>query len=419
MTGSKAVGPDHAGEQRGERYQRGIEIFKQLAGEERARAAIESLHAISPDLARFTVEFPYGDLLGRSQLDLKTREIGTVGALLAHGNAPAQLRFHMGAALEVGVTPQELLEIVIAAIPICGFACAVGAMDTVRTLFTKRDINIEPIALRCGDGRDRAEIGLQLMQRLLSSPPDQLSDETRAIAPELERWSIEFVAGEILSRAGLSDRDRYIAIVCMLTALGARPAALQRHLQAAVASGVSRQELLEILMQMSAYSGFPSALSACVQAHTLFQQPLDTDKHVVSTTVAATQSHAERREKGTATLNRAVGAVGDALIAGFDDLAPEIGRLIIEHAYGDIFARAGLDLKIRELAAVSAIAAMGVKANETPLKVHMLAALNVGATQQEIVEILYNLLPYCGYPVVEDALEIATIVFADVEQRSA
>ncbi len=103
---------------------------------------------------------------------------------------------------------------------------------------------------------------------------------------------------------------------------------------------------------------------------------------------------------------------GATVIAAFDDLAPDIGHAILEHAYGDVFARDAISLRTRELAACAAFAAVGNQVMATPLRVHVLAALNTGATRAEITEVLLNLVPHCGYPLVEHALRIANEVFA-------
>lgn len=82
------------------------------------------LSALDPALALLITDYAFADVLGRPGLDLKTREMLTVAALTALGNAPSQLEFHMRGALNVGVSPEELLEIVIqmavyAGVPAC------------------------------------------------------------------------------------------------------------------------------------------------------------------------------------------------------------------------------------------------------------------------------------------------------------
>jgi len=86
--------------------------------------------------------------------------------------------------------------------------------------------------------------------------------------------------------------------------------------------------------------------------------------------------------------------------------------MIVEHSYGEIFSRKGIDPKTRELSACAALAAVCSATTETPLRVHINAALNVGASEKEIIETLVNLAPYYGYPATQQAIRIAAEEFA-------
>jgi 4-carboxymuconolactone decarboxylase len=104
----------------------------------------------------------------------------------------------------------------------------------------------------------------------------------------------------------------------------------------------------------------------------------------------------DRYERGAARLAEIDGAVGDAVISSLADLAPDLGRYIVEFGFGDIYSRPGIDLRTRELATVAALTAMG---NARPqLEVHLAAALNVGATRTEIIEIIVQMSLYAGFP---------------------
>ncbi len=91
------------------RYHRGLQqlnALDALAGDR----VVESLKEIAPDMAGFIIAFGYGDIYSRPGLDVKSRQIATIAALTALGNADPQLRFHIGAALNIGVTPEEIIE---------------------------------------------------------------------------------------------------------------------------------------------------------------------------------------------------------------------------------------------------------------------------------------------------------------------
>lgn len=99
----------------------------------------ESLDDIAPDLVRFVVEFPYGDIYSRPGLDLKSREIATVAALTALGNAQPQLQSHIEGALNVGCTREEIIEVIIQMAVYAGFPAAINGVTAAKKVFERLD----------------------------------------------------------------------------------------------------------------------------------------------------------------------------------------------------------------------------------------------------------------------------------------
>lgn len=120
------------------RYEKGLEMLREIDGEAGERV-IASLKDIAPDLARYTIEFPFGDIYRRPGLDLKSREIATVAALTALGHAIPQLKVHINGALNVGCTRQEIVEIIIQMAAYAGFPAALNGMFAARDVFAERD----------------------------------------------------------------------------------------------------------------------------------------------------------------------------------------------------------------------------------------------------------------------------------------
>lgn len=121
-----------------ERYKRGKAKLEEIHGRI-GQEVIAALKEIDPDLARYTVEFPFGDVYSRSGLSLKEREIATVAALTALGNAQPQLKAHIHAALNVGCARQEVMEIVIQMAVYAGFPAALNAAFCASQVFAERD----------------------------------------------------------------------------------------------------------------------------------------------------------------------------------------------------------------------------------------------------------------------------------------
>ena len=121
-----------------DRYERGRKKLKEIDGEAGERV-IESLKDVSPDLGRYTIEFPFGDIYSRPGLDLKSREIATVAALTALGNALPQLKVHINGALNVGCTREEIVEVIIQMAVYAGFPAALNGMFAAKEVFMQRD----------------------------------------------------------------------------------------------------------------------------------------------------------------------------------------------------------------------------------------------------------------------------------------
>ncbi|HVP96389.1 carboxymuconolactone decarboxylase family protein [Methanoregula sp.] len=121
-----------------ERYRRGWEKLKEVDGHA-GEKVIESLKDIAPDLGRYTIEFPFGDIYSRPGLDLRSREIAVVAALTALGNAAPQLRVHIHGALNVGVTREEVVEIITMMAVYAGFPAALNGIAAAKEVFSERD----------------------------------------------------------------------------------------------------------------------------------------------------------------------------------------------------------------------------------------------------------------------------------------
>ena len=114
--------------------------------------------------------------------------------------------------------------------------------------------------------------------------------------------------------------------------------------------------------------------------------------------------------QGLAKLREIDGQAGEHVVASLADIAPDFARYLIEFPFGDIYSRPGLDLRSREIAVVAALTAMGNAAPQ--LKVHLQAALNVGVTREEIVEVIMQMSVYAGFPAALNGLAAAREVFA-------
>jgi len=120
-----------------DRHERGLTKFREIYGEQ-TDILLASLEEISPDLKKYVVEFAFGDIHCRPGLSLKSREIATIAALTALGNAATQLRAHIHGALNVGCSEQEVVETILQMALYAGFPAAINGLRTAREVFLER-----------------------------------------------------------------------------------------------------------------------------------------------------------------------------------------------------------------------------------------------------------------------------------------
>jgi 4-carboxymuconolactone decarboxylase len=124
-----------------ERYKIGWNKLAEIDGLQ-GEKVVEALKHISPDFADLLIEFPFGDIYSRPGLDLKTREIATVAALTAMGTATPQLKVHVHGALNVGCSPQEIIEVMIQMAVYAGFPAALNGLFAAKEVFDERKMKI-------------------------------------------------------------------------------------------------------------------------------------------------------------------------------------------------------------------------------------------------------------------------------------
>jgi 4-carboxymuconolactone decarboxylase len=117
---------------------------------------------------------------------------------------------------------------------------------------------------------ERFDRGSELLEQIHAGGGAQLVDALSDVAPDLARYIVEFGFGDVYARPGLSLRDRQIATVAALVALGTAQTQLVAHIEGALAVGVTRQEIIEVIIQMALYGGFPAAMNAVDAARTAF-----------------------------------------------------------------------------------------------------------------------------------------------------
>ena len=111
-------------------------------------------------------------------------------------------------------------------------------------------------------GDDRRARGLRALGEITGATGESVVASLRDLAPDLADWIVDFSYGDVMARPGLDRRSRQLATIAALTALGHCAPQLKVHIRGALNVGCTRQEIVEVILQMTVYAGFPAAINA-------------------------------------------------------------------------------------------------------------------------------------------------------------
>ena len=121
------------------RFELGSEKLKEIDGIG-GEKVIQSLQDIAPDVGKYIIEFAFGDVYTRPELSMQEREMITITSLLTTGGCEPQLEVHINGSLNVGLSPEKIIETFIQCIPYTGFPKVLNAIYTAKKIFAERHI---------------------------------------------------------------------------------------------------------------------------------------------------------------------------------------------------------------------------------------------------------------------------------------
>lgn len=214
-----------------------------------------------PEMMDILQKFIFGEVFQTGNLTLKQREMITCITLATLQTLP-QLKAHAGAALNVGVTPEELREVMYLTAPFIGFPKMLNAVGTVNEVFKERGISLPIEKQGTVTENNRHETGKTIQNRLY---PGGIASAMEGLPADMgkhvERFLTDYFFGEIYSRGALDLQTRELLGYCVLTTLEAE-SQLQSHYHGNINVGNTPETLTAAVIQCLPYIGFPAAIKA-------------------------------------------------------------------------------------------------------------------------------------------------------------
>jgi len=206
---------------------------------------------------------PLAHLWNRPDLDRRDRSIVTVAALIAR-NDPVELPFYLGTAIDNGVAPRELSEIITHLAFYAGWPNAMAAVTAAKEVFAQRHVNADQLPAA-------APSLLPLNETAEADRAARVGGQSGNVAPGLVQYTADVLFRDLWLRPDLAPRDRSLVTVSSLIASG-QVAQIPYHLNRAMDNGLTQPQAAEVITHLAFYVGWPNAFSALPVAKDVFEK---------------------------------------------------------------------------------------------------------------------------------------------------
>lgn len=238
------------------RVEKSKATYKQLFGD-----GVPAAYSTDPDFQDILSRFIFGEVFDQSNLDYKQRELITLVVLTVNQTWP-QLKAHVHAALNVGLTPVEIKEAIYQCAPYLGFPKTLNAVAEINEVFRARDIALPLDSQTRVAEETRFDMGLAAQTEIFGDVIAKMRDNAPAGQKHIQDYLSSFCFGDFYTRGGLDLKTRELLTLCMLSALGGAEGQVKAHVQGNVNVGNDKETLIAAITHCLPYMGFPRTLNA-------------------------------------------------------------------------------------------------------------------------------------------------------------
>lgn len=223
----------------------------------------EDMRMVAPALETYTQRTLLGEVWKRPGLSARDRSIVTLAALIAR-NQTIEMAFYLDLALDNGVKPREISEIVTHLAFYAGWANAMSAVAAAKDVFAARGIGADQLPAA-------SPPLLPLNEAAEADRATRVGQQFGEVAPGVVQYTTEILFRDLWLRPDLAPRDRSLVTVGALVASG-QVAQIPYHLNRAMDNGLTQPQAAEVLTHLAFYVGWPNVFSALPVAKEVFEK---------------------------------------------------------------------------------------------------------------------------------------------------
>ena len=214
-----------------------------------------------PEMMNILQKYIFGEVFTVGKLDMKTREMITVVSLTTQQTLP-QLKSHIHAALNVGVTPIELREAIYQCAPFIGFPKTLNALNILNEVFKERGIKTPLKSTATVKEQERYERGFAIQNPIYGNEiKESISGLPDNMGEDVSIFLTEVCFGDFYTREGLDLKTRELLVISLLVTTG-NTSVLKSHIKGSLKIGNSKETITAAIIQCLPYVGFPNTLAA-------------------------------------------------------------------------------------------------------------------------------------------------------------
>lgn len=222
-----------------------------------------------PEMLAILQKYIFGEVFTVGELDMKTREMITVTSLAVQQTLP-QLKAHINAALNVGVTPVELREVIYQCAPFIGFPKTLNALAVLNEVFKERGITTPLKSTAVTNEFDRNAKGAAIQNPLYGNEIEEsMKGLPQDMGANVSKFLTEVCFGDFYTRDGLDVKTRELLVISILVTTG-DISVLKSHIKGNLKAGNSKETITAAIIQCLPYVGFPNTLASLRAAKEIF-----------------------------------------------------------------------------------------------------------------------------------------------------